>query len=95
MVEGVYTLPVLRTLAMDHGVGAELGALLGKPLDVAERDKALAVVRANEGVQSSATTARRYIAEAEEACDDLPPGSARDALRDAPAAMLQSALTPA
>ena len=41
MVEGVYTLPVLRTLAMDHGVGAELGELLGKPLDVAERDKAL------------------------------------------------------
>ena len=65
MVEGVYTLPVLRTLAMDHCVGDELGALLGKPLDVAERDKALVIVRANEGVESAATTARRYIAEAE------------------------------
>jgi heptaprenyl diphosphate synthase len=95
MVEGVYTLPVLRTLAMDHGVGAELAELLGKPLDVAGRDKALAVVRASEGVQSAATTARRYIAEAEAACDDLPPGSATDALRDAPAALLQSALIPA
>ena len=95
MVEGVYTLPVLRTLVMDHGVGAELSALLGKPLDGAERDKALAVVRASEGVQSAATTARRYIAEAEEACDDLPPGSATNAMRDAPAALLQSALIPA
>jgi heptaprenyl diphosphate synthase len=95
MVEGVYTLPVLRTLAMDHGVGAELAALLGRPLEVAARDKALAVVRANEGVQSAATTARRYVAEAEAACDDLPPGLATDALRDAPAALLQSALTPA
>ena len=95
MVEGVYTLPVLRTLAMDHGVGPELAALLGKPLDVAARDKALSVVRASEGVQSAATTARRYIAEAEAVCDDLPPGSATDALRDAPAALLQSALMPA
>ena len=94
MVEGVYTLPVLRTLAMDHGVGDELGSLLGKPLDVAARDKALAVVRANEGVESAATTARRYVLEAEAACDDLPPGPTTGALRDAPAALLQSALAP-
>ncbi len=94
MVEGVYTLPVLRTLAMDHSVGDELAALLGKPLDTAERDKALAVVRANEGVESAATTARRFVAEAEAACDDLPPGPATVALRDAPAALLQSALAP-
>jgi heptaprenyl diphosphate synthase len=92
MVEGVYTLPVLRTLAMDHGVGAELGELLGRPLDIAERDKALAVVRANEGVESAATTARRFVADAEAACDDLPPGLATDALRGAPAALLQTAL---
>jgi hypothetical protein len=37
-------------------------------------------------------TARRYVADAEEACDDLPPSPATDALRDAPAALLQSAL---
>lgn len=95
MVEGVYTLPVLRTLAMDHGVGAELRSLLGKPLESAERDKALAIVRANEGVESAATTARRYVAEAEQACDSLPSGPATDALRAAPAALLESALTPA
>ena len=95
MVEGVYTLPVLRTLAMDHGVGEELRSLLGKPLDLVERDKALAIVRANEGVESAATTARRYVAEAELACAALPAGEAADALRAAPAALLESALTPA
>jgi heptaprenyl diphosphate synthase len=95
LVEGVYTLPVLRTLAMDHGVGDELGALLGKPLEGAERDKALAIVRANEGIESAATTARRFVTDAEEVCADLPPGPATDALCSAPAALLQSALFPA
>ena len=91
LVEGVYTLPVLRTLALGRSVGEELAALLGRPLDVAERDKALAIVRANEGVASAAATARRYVAAAEEACDDLPPGPATDALRAAPRALLESA----
>ena len=54
LVEGVYTLPVLRTLALGRSVGDELASLLGRPLDVAERDKALAIVRANEGVESAA-----------------------------------------
>jgi heptaprenyl diphosphate synthase len=92
MVEGVYTLPVLRTLAMGHGVGEEMQALLGKPLDLAERDKALAIVRANEGVESAATTARQFVGDAEEACRSLPGGPATDALRSAPAALLESAL---
>jgi heptaprenyl diphosphate synthase len=91
LVEGVYTLPVLRTLALGRSVGEELAALLGRPLDVAERDKALAIVRANEGIASAATTARRYVAAAEEACADIPPGPATDALRAAPSALLESA----
>jgi len=91
MVEGVYTLPVLRTLGMGNGVGEELASLLGRPLDAAERDKALAIVRANEGVESAAETARQYVAAAEQACDALPPGAATDALRAAPAALLESA----
>jgi heptaprenyl diphosphate synthase len=94
LVEGVYTLPVLRTLAMDSGVGEELAALLGRPLDVAERDKALAMVRAHDGVESAASTARQYVAAAEEACARLPPGAATDALRAAAGALLQSAILP-
>ena len=92
LVEGVYTLPVLRTLAMENSAGKELASLLGRPLDVAERDKALAIVRSGEGVESAAATARQYVAAAEEACADLPPGAATDALRAAPAALLESAI---
>ena len=95
MVEGVYTLPVLRTLALERAAGAELASLLGQPLDAAERDKALAIVRANEGVASAAATARTYVTAAEEACTALPVSPAADALRAAPAALLESAIIPA
>jgi heptaprenyl diphosphate synthase len=95
MVEGVYTLPVLRTLAVENSAGKELASLLGRPLEPAERDEALAIVRSSEGVESAATTARRYVAAAEEACADLPSGAATDALRAAPAALLESAIIPA
>lgn len=88
MEEGVYTLPVLRTLGLGDGVGAELRSLLGQPIGGAELDKALSIVRANDGVESSATTARTYVAAAESACDKLPAGFATDALREAPAALL-------
>lgn len=95
MEEGVYTLPVLRTLDLDHGVGDELRSLLGKPLDASERDKALAIVRANEGVESAQATARQYVAAAEAATDRLPASEATDALRAAPAALLESIVIPA
>ena len=80
LVEGVYTLPVLRTLALDRTAGEELGSLLGGPLDVAERDKALAIVRANEGVESAIVSARQYVDAAEAACADLPSSPATEAL---------------
>jgi heptaprenyl diphosphate synthase len=88
MVEGVYTLPVLRTLQGGGVAAAELLALLGKPLDIAERDKALAIVRANPGVASAFDTARQWAARAEAACDSFPSSPATDALRAAPAALV-------
>ena len=91
LVEGVYTLPVLRTLAMGSGVGDELASLLGRPLDVVERDKALSIVRANEGVESAIATARHYVEAAQDACGELPQGAATEALFAAPAALLESA----
>jgi heptaprenyl diphosphate synthase len=90
MVEGVYTLPVLRTLALDRTAGDELAALLGKPLDAAERDKALAVVRANEGVASAIASARQYVDAAEAACQELPSSAASDAMRAAPSFLLSN-----
>jgi heptaprenyl diphosphate synthase len=91
LVDGVYTLPVLRTLALDRSNGDELAALLGKPLEAAERDKALAIVRANEGVESAIVTARQYVADAEAACAELPNSAATEALCAAPAALLETA----
>jgi geranylgeranyl diphosphate synthase type II len=93
MVEGVYTLPVLRTLALGRSVSEELGDLLGQPLDVVERDKALAIVRSNEGVESAVATARQYVDAAEAVCDRFPTGTAADALRAAPAALLGTVFT--
>jgi heptaprenyl diphosphate synthase len=92
LVEGVYTLPVLRTIATGRAAGEELRALLGRPLEAAERDKALAIVRNNEGVESAASTARQYVAAAEAVCDELPPSAATAALRGAPRALLDAAV---
>ena len=63
LVEGVYTLPVLRALA-DPEAGAELRPLLGKRLDEPERDKARDIVRASDGVPQSLAVARGYAEEA-------------------------------
>lgn len=90
MVEGVYTLPVLRTLAAGGPTAEELADLLGSPLDEVEREKALAIVRSNGGLASAAETAREFVQQAEAACDRLPPGPVTDALRRAPVELLDS-----
>jgi heptaprenyl diphosphate synthase len=90
MEEGVYTLPVLRTLDAGGTIADELHRLLGSPLDAAERDEALALVRSGEGIQSALVTARRYVDAANDACDRLGGSDVVVALRDAPAALLAS-----
>ncbi len=90
MVEGVYTLPVIRTLAERSTASAELRALLGAPLDAPRQDKALAIVRSNDGVEAAVGTARDYVDRAVEACAALPDTPATEALRGAPSALLAS-----
>jgi len=90
MVEGVYTLPVLRTLQAGGVAAVELLALLGKPLDQAERDKALSIVRSNDGPAAAMLTAQEWVARAEASCELLPPSAATDALYAAPSALLAS-----
>ena len=90
MVEGVYTLPVLRTLQAGGVAAVELLALLGKPLDLAERDKALSIVRSNGGVEAAKRAAHEWVARAEAACDLMPTSAATDVLRAAPASLLAS-----
>ena len=91
LVEGVYTLPVIRTLAAGRRRRRRsCGDLLGRPLDGAEVEKALAIVRSNGGVAEAVEVGTRYVARAEDACRGLPDGPATDALRAAPGALLAS-----
>jgi heptaprenyl diphosphate synthase len=90
LVEGVYTLPVLRTLALGTPAAHELGELLGAPLGVDQQRRALGIVRANDGVSSAVSTAREFVDRATDACDRLPASEATEALRSAPAALLSS-----
>jgi heptaprenyl diphosphate synthase len=68
MVEGTYTLPVLRALAVP-GVGDDLRALLGGPLDPPTREKARDLVLSTPAVLSSIAEARRWAARADGALD--------------------------
>jgi heptaprenyl diphosphate synthase len=92
MEEGVYTLPVLLTLAEGDATADLLRALLGKPLSQDERAHALALVRAHPGVQSAIDSARNYVQMAEAECNRMPQGAATDALRNAPGALLASVI---
>ncbi len=59
MVEGTYTLPVIRALG-DPEVGDELRALLGAPLDDPTRDKARDLIASTSAVAASVVEARRW-----------------------------------
>ena len=66
LVEGVYTLPVIRALAMPD-TGQELAALLGAPLDTPERDKARDIVRASGAVGQAVDVGRVWAERAKQA----------------------------
>ncbi len=66
LAEGIYTLPVLVTLA-DPVHGPELTTLLGQPLDQPEREKARTIVADSGAITASIGVARAYAAEAAEA----------------------------
>lgn len=79
LVEGTYSLPVIRALA-DPVAGPELRSLLGSPLDEAERDKARAVVRSSGGVGAAMAVGRGYADAAAAAVASLPSGPVSAAL---------------
>ena len=93
--EGVYTLPVLRTLTSGRASADELRDLLGAPLQPAQRDKALGIVRSDDGIESAVVTARGYVETATAACRHLGEGPVVDALREAPGALLATVLSSA
>jgi heptaprenyl diphosphate synthase len=79
LVEGVYTLPVIRALA-DGEIGPELAPLLGSVIDSATRDTARDMVRATDGIAYTIDRARDYVARGVDAMGALPATPARDAM---------------
>jgi heptaprenyl diphosphate synthase len=63
LAEGIYTLPVLLTLA-DPVHGPELRDLLGQPLGLPEQEKARAIVAGSGAIAESVRVARDYADEA-------------------------------
>ncbi|MEY4339037.1 MAG: hypothetical protein RLZ14_887 [Actinomycetota bacterium] len=90
MEEGVYTLPVLHTLAAGGAAASELNGILGRPLEHAEREKVLDIVRSNGGVASAIERAKEFVALAESVCNRLPDGAATRAMRDSTAQLLST-----
>ena len=86
LVQGVYTLPVIR--AMADGAH-ELKGLLGAPLDDETMNKARDVVRSNGAVSAALGVATEYAAEAEQALDILDDNPGVDALRSLPRALVE------
>jgi heptaprenyl diphosphate synthase len=80
LVEGVYTLPVIRALAVPS-VGAELHSLLGARLDTPTRDKARDIIRSTDALVASVVEARRFADQAEETLTRLPNDPVVDSLR--------------
>ncbi len=89
MEEGVYTLPVLRTIAAGGAAADELTQILG---DAEQRDQALAIVRSGSGIESASVAAREFVGRAVNACDRLGDVDVVEALRLAPAALLATVL---
>lgn len=81
LMQGVYTLPVIRTLGgPDRDV---LLPLLGRPLSKDEVERPRALVSANGSITDSVTTARGYIDRALDALAPLPDNAGTQALRGA------------
>lgn len=70
MVEGTYTLPVLRALAVPE-VGDELRALLGGSLDAPAREKARDLILGTDAIGSATVEGRRWAERAEAALGPL------------------------
>jgi len=86
--EGVYTLPVIRSL-MGSG-GSEIAKLLGSPLDEDIRDQVKDLIIAGPHIETSTTTARSFIDEALAQLTDLEATPAVTGLRAAADNLLTS-----
>jgi heptaprenyl diphosphate synthase len=93
LVEGIYTLPVLHSMA-DASVGPELRGLLGGPIDLDTRDRARELVRAGGGTEIALDVARAWADKAAAALTDLPETPGARALRAAADHLIERAAAP-
>jgi heptaprenyl diphosphate synthase len=90
LVEGVYTLPVIRVLAAGGIDGGRLGELLGRPLEGHELDEARGIVRGSGQVDAALDTAREYAHQAADALAEVADSEAGTALVAASDHLLES-----
>jgi heptaprenyl diphosphate synthase len=89
LIEGVFTLPVI--VALEGRDGAELGELLSSPLDSAAHARALAIVRASDGVATAQSRAQVWADKAAAPLTALPPTDATRSLQAAADHLIASA----
>lgn len=90
LIEGVYTLPVIRTMDRDDGAGRALRSMLGRVLGESEMREARAMVRASGEVESSIVDAQQRVRDACAALEPLGSSQAVDALAGAAEHLLVS-----
>jgi len=94
MQVGVYTLPVLCTLANGGSSAERLQELFGETLDEQQRLEALTLVRGSGGIDDACEIAASFVESAVAATEGFPDGRATEALRAAPRALLDTVLSP-
>jgi len=80
LIEGVYTLPVLRALAAGGPDADVLRSLLGRPLSIEEMHEARAVVRGSGQIEPSLTEAERWVERGVASLALLGPSEAAEAM---------------
>jgi len=80
LIEGVYTLPVLLTMADGGADGDALRAGLGRPLSLDEMHAARAIVRSSGQLEPSLAEAERWVERGVDALSVLGPSEAADAM---------------
>lgn len=86
LIEGVYTLPVIR--ALQGSDGDELRDLLGGPIEGAEWQRALKLIRSSDGLDEAIDVARAHVAAAHAAVSPIEDRAPVAALRGAASNLL-------
>jgi heptaprenyl diphosphate synthase len=91
MAEGIYTLPVIRALAVGDDAATELRELLGRPLtEDTEIERARKLVRAGGAIDEAVAAARAYGDQAVAALASLPASGPAEALAAAATGLVDS-----